>query len=60
MFLEVYGGAVEKVKVLLGELLKSPFTATPDDIRGSLKTSMLTPDDAISAEQNEWLDVLRA
>lgn len=59
-FFEVYGGALEKAKALLGELLKAPFTDTPDDIRGSLKTSILTPDSAISAEQKQWLDVLRA
>jgi 5'-methylthioadenosine phosphorylase len=59
-FFEVYGGAVEKAKALLGELLKMPFTKTPDDIRSSLKASILTTDAAISAKQKEWLDVLRA
>ncbi|PJB71527.1 MAG: 5'-methylthioadenosine phosphorylase [Alphaproteobacteria bacterium CG_4_9_14_3_um_filter_47_13] len=59
-FFEVYGGAVEKAKTVLAELLKKPFTDTPDDIRASLKTSILTPDSAISPEQKEWLDVLRA
>ena len=59
-FFEVYGGALEKAKAVLAELLKTPFTETPDDIRASLRTSILTPDDAISAEQKEWLDVLRA
>lgn len=59
-FFEVYGGALQKAKAVLAELLKSPFTDTPDDIRTSLKTSILTPDDAISPDQREWLDVLRA
>lgn len=59
-FFEVYGAAVEKAKALLGELLKTPFTDTPDDIRGSLKMSVLTPDEVLSAEQKEWMDVLRA
>lgn len=59
-FFEVYGGALEKAKAVLVELLKETFTDTPDDIRSSLKTSILTPDNAISAEQKEWLDVLRA
>lgn len=59
-FFEVYGGAVEKVKLLLGELLKAPFTATPEDIRGSLKMSMLTAEEAIGPEHKKWLDVLRA
>lgn len=59
-FFEVYGGAIEKAKALLSELLKAPFTETPDDIRHSLKTSILTPDSTLSPEQKEWLDVLRA
>ncbi len=59
-FFEVYGGAIEKAKALLGELLKSPFTDTPDDIRHSLKMSILTPDEAMSVEQKEWMTVLRA
>ncbi len=59
-FLEVYGGAVEKAKALLGELLKAPFTDTPENIRSSLKTSILTPDKNMHAEQREWLDVLRS
>jgi len=59
-FFEVYGGALEKAKAVLAELLKAPFTDTPKDIRGSLKTSILTPDDVISPQQKEWLDVLRA
>lgn len=59
-FFEVYGGALEKAKSVLAELLKAPFTDTPEDIRTSLKTSILTPDNAISAAQKEWLDVLRA
>lgn len=59
-FFEVYGGAIEKVKALLSEILKAPFTVTPDDIRGSLKMSVLTPESQIGPEQVEWLDVLRA
>lgn len=58
-FFAVYGGALEKAKAVLGELLKVPFTHTPEDIRGSLKTSILTPDHAINPKQKEWLDVLR-
>lgn len=59
-FFEVYGGALEKAKSVLAELLKEPFTDTPEDIRLALKTSILTPDDAINPQQKEWLDVLRA
>lgn len=59
-FFEVYGGALEKAKAVLAELVKTPFTDTPDDIHHALKTSILTPDDAIGPEQKEWLDVLRS
>ncbi|MCL4111517.1 UNVERIFIED_CONTAM: hypothetical protein GTU68_002301 [Idotea baltica] len=58
-FFEVYGGALDKAKSLLAELLKKPFTDTPLDIRNSLQMSILTPDDAISDEQKSWLNVLR-
>ena len=59
-FFEVYGAAMEKAKAVLAELLKEPFADTPEDVRGSLKMSVLTPDDALSAEQKELMDVLRA
>lgn len=59
-FFETYGGALEKAKAVLTELLKSPFTDTPDDIRGSLSAAILTPDEAISESDKAWLEVLRA
>lgn len=58
-FFEVYGGALEKAKALLTELLKIPFTDTPDSIRNCLQTSILTPNEALSNEQKEWLNILR-
>ena len=59
-FFEVYGGAVEKAKMLLAEVLRAPFTETPEDIRGSLSAAVLTPDEALDDAQREWLGVLRA
>jgi len=59
-FFEVYAAAVEKAKALLAELLRTPFSTTPDDIRNSLKLSVLTQEQNITAEQKEWLNVLRA
>lgn len=59
-FFEVYGGAVEKVKLLLAEVLRAPFTETPEDIRGSLSAAVLTSDEALDDGQREWLGVLRA
>ena len=59
-FFEVYGGALEQAKNVLAELLKAPFTDTPEDIRNSLQMSILTPDDAMTNDQKSWLNVLRA
>lgn len=59
-FFEVYGGALEKAKGVLAELLKAPFSDTPDDIRNSLQMAVLTPDEALNDSQKAVLDVLRA
>lgn len=59
-FFETYGGAVEKAKSVITELLNAPFTDTPDDIRGALEHAVLTPDEAFSPEQKNWMAVLRA
>ncbi|MFK7839105.1 MAG: MTAP family purine nucleoside phosphorylase [Bdellovibrionales bacterium] len=59
-FFETYGGALEKAKTVLAELLKHPLSETPNDIRSSLKAAILTPDGAIDEKQKEWLDILRA
>jgi len=59
-FFETYGGALEKAKAILAELLNAPFTKTPDDIRQSLKMAILTPDEAMSDAQKSIMDILRA
>lgn len=59
-FFETYGGALEKAKNILTELLKEPLDETPQDIREALKFSILTPDNALTSEQKEWMDTLRA
>lgn len=59
-FLETYGAGVEKAKSLLTQLLKNPFTETPRDIREALKFSIMTPEERLTAEQKQWLSVLRA
>ena len=59
-FFEVYGGALEKGKAVLSELLKNPFTNAPTDIRESLKCAVLTPDSALNEQQKAIMDVLRA
>ncbi len=59
-FFEVYGGALEKAKALLAELLSQPFTDTPDSVKQALQMAILTPDDAMNDEQKDWLNTLRA
>ncbi len=59
-FFETYGGALEKTKILLTELLKSPLTDTPEDIRQALQHAILTPNKSLTPAQKEWLEVLRA
>ena len=59
-FFEIYGSALEKAKSILTELLKQPYTETPKEIRSALQAAILTPYEAISNEQKEWLNVLRA
>lgn len=59
-FFETYSDAIEKAKAILSELLKSPLTNTPDNIRNALKTAILTPEENIDTQQKEWLEVLRA
>ncbi|MBP2161302.1 MULTISPECIES: MTAP family purine nucleoside phosphorylase [Asticcacaulis] len=58
-FLEVYAASVAKGRALLAELMRAPFSDTPDDIRGALKGAVMTPDSLIGAEQKAWLEVLR-
>lgn len=56
---ELYGKSLVNVRGLLESLLKSPLPLEEPDIRNALQTSMMTPDSALNAEQQEWLAVLR-
>ena len=58
-FFEVYGGALAQAKGVLAEMLNAPFTDTAADIRNSLQMSILTPDENMSDEQKQWLNILR-
>lgn len=58
-FFEVYSGALEQAKSVLSELLKTSFTDTPENVRNSLQTSILTPDDVMTEAQKSWLNILR-
>ncbi len=59
-FYATYKGATEKAKAVIQQLLQSPLTQTPQDIREALVGSVLTPDEALSQEQLDWLSVLRS
>lgn len=59
-FFEVYGGAIEKAKAVLSELVNRPLSETPDDIKEALKYSVLTAESNLSPAQKKWLEVLRA
>ena len=45
-FFEVYSGTLAKAITLVNQLLSAPFSATPSDIRGALKTAVMTPEEA--------------
>jgi 5'-methylthioadenosine phosphorylase len=56
---ELYGRSLAKARELLDHLLAQPLPVPEAAIRGSLQSAMLTADDALTAEQREWLAVLR-
>jgi 5'-methylthioadenosine phosphorylase len=45
--------------MLLDALLAGPLPEEEPEIRGALQHAMLTPDEALSDAQREWLAVLR-
>jgi len=57
--LATYRASLERARALLDALLAGPLPDEEPEIRSALQFSMLTPDDALSAAQREWLAVLR-
>lgn len=57
--LETYQASLGRARALLDALLAGPLPEEEAEIRGTLKSSMLTPDAALSDAQREWLAVLR-
>lgn len=55
-----YGGSLAKAKELLLALLETPLPKIDADYRETLKSSLLTPPEAIPADKREWLSVLQA
>jgi 5'-methylthioadenosine phosphorylase len=55
----LYGQTLAKAAKLLDTLLAAPMPRLEPEIRMALSTAMMTPDEALSPAQREWLDVLR-
>jgi 5'-methylthioadenosine phosphorylase len=55
----LYGQTLAKAAKLLDALLAAPLPSPEPEIRKALSTAMMTPDDALTLEQNAWLDILR-
>jgi 5'-methylthioadenosine phosphorylase len=56
---ELYGKTLGKAAQLLDALLSQPLPEPEAAIRTALTTAMLTPDTALTADQQHWLTVLR-
>ena len=56
---ELYGKTLAKAAKVLDTLLQGPLPVPEPMIRGALASAMMTPDDAMSPEQLEWMGVLR-
>lgn len=56
---ERYGKSLVHARRLLDHLLEGPEPEPERDIRQALRGAMMTADDTLTADQREWLDVLR-
>jgi 5'-methylthioadenosine phosphorylase len=54
-----YRDSLDRARALLDALLAGPLPEEEPEIRSALQYSMLTPDEALSDAQREWLTVLR-
>ncbi len=55
----LYAEAVARARELLAHLLGSPLPDAEPEIRTAMQYSVLTPDEAMSDEQRDWLATLR-
>ncbi len=55
----VYNENIGKIKKLVLKLLENGVSETPKAIRTALQGAVMTPDDRLSPEQREWIEVLR-
>ena len=56
---ELYGRTLATAQRLLAALLSAPLPAPEPAIRSALSSALLTPDEAMTPAQREWLAVLR-
>jgi 5'-methylthioadenosine phosphorylase len=56
---ERYGKTLATARQVLDELLRAPLPVPEPDSRQALASALLTPPDALTAEQRVWMDVLR-
>ena len=56
---ELYGQSLAKARSVLSHLLGAPLPAPEPAIRAALQSALLTPDDAMTPDQRQWLTVLR-
>ena len=55
----LYGQTLAKAGQVLNTLLQRPLPEPEADIRTALASAMLTPSEALSADQRAWVDILR-
>lgn len=57
---ELYGQSLAKARRLLNELLAGPHPAPEPSIRTALTGALLTPDEAMTPAQKDWVSLLRS
>jgi 5'-methylthioadenosine phosphorylase len=57
---ELYGRSLAKARTLLDGLLAGDLPVPEASIRNALASSMMSPDSTLTAEQLDWLEVLRS
>jgi 5'-methylthioadenosine phosphorylase len=57
---KIYGQRIGAVKEIIEAVCKFGLSETPEWIRSAIAHAVLTPDDALSKDQKEMLEVLRA
>jgi 5'-methylthioadenosine phosphorylase len=56
---ELYGKSLTKARQLIDALLATPLPPEEPEIRGALRSALMTPEAALSPQQRDWLSVLQ-